>query len=185
MDRHRRILRAAAEQGALHGFDRVQMQEIAKDAGVAIGTLYRYFPSKTHLFTAVLRTQVHRLDQITPRAGSDTHPADAVADVLVEATRRLLERPLLAQAMLQSNNAAVARSKADDAVTRAFLDLILRVGGVDNPSPLDERLVRLAEQTWYGVLVSSLNDHISVSEAEEDTRLGCRLLLANLTRSAQ
>ena len=48
-ERYRRILRAAAEHGAKNGLERGQMVDLAKDAGVALATLYRYFPSKTML----------------------------------------------------------------------------------------------------------------------------------------
>ena len=96
------------------------------------------------------------------------------------ASRRLLERPLLAQAMLQSNNATVAGESPTMAVTGAFADLILRVAGVDAPTDHDLRLVRLVEQTWYGVLISELNGHIDAEESEGDTVLACRLLLADL-----
>ncbi|MEK8145910.1 helix-turn-helix domain-containing protein [Streptomyces sp. M10(2022)] len=41
--RRRGILRAAADIAAETGLERVQMHEVAKSAGVAIGTLYRYF----------------------------------------------------------------------------------------------------------------------------------------------
>ena len=43
------------------------MHDVAKDAGVAIATLYRYFPSKTHLFTALMGAQVERLAEVTDR----------------------------------------------------------------------------------------------------------------------
>lgn len=181
-DRYRRILRAAAEHGAAYSFDRIQMLDIAKDAGVAIATLYRYFPSKTVLFTALLHSQVERVDRAATEVQPGQTPADAVAQVLNDASRRLLERPLLAQAMLQSNNATVAGDSPTMAVTGAFADLILRVAGVDEPTPHDLRLVRLVEQTWYGVLTSELNNHIGAEEAEDDTVLACRLLLADLGR---
>lgn len=179
-ERYRRILRAAAEHGTAHGLDRIQMVDVAKDAGVAIATLYRYFPSKTILFTALLHSQVERLDIsiVQPRPGRP--PSAGVADVLVAAARELLKRPLLAQAMLHSNNASLTGDTPAMAVTDAFADLILRVGGVERPTADDLRLVRLIEQTWYGVLISRLNGHTSDEEAEGDTILACELLLADL-----
>ena len=178
-DRYRRILHAAALHGEAHGFDRIQMLDVAKDAGVAIATLYRYFPSKTILFTALLHSQVERLDRVAVEVQPGQPVPDAVAEVLLAASRRLLQRPRLAQAMLQSNNATVA-GEPSMAVTGAFADLILRVAGVGEPAEHDLRLVRLIEQTWYGVLISALNGHITPEESEQDTVLACRLLLADL-----
>lgn len=179
-ERYQRILRAAAEHGAAHGFDRIQMLDVAKDAGVAIATLYRYFPSKTMLYTALLHSQVEGLDRASAVAAPGQSAAEAVAAVLVDASRRLLRRPLLAQAMLHSNNATVAGDSPAMAVTGAFADLILRVAGVGEPTDRDLRLVRLVEQTWYGVLTSQLNEHITAAEGEADTELACALLLADL-----
>lgn len=183
-ERYHRILRAAATHGAEHGLDRMQMLDVAKDAEVAIGTLYRYFPSKTILFTALLHSQVDQLDRVSVTARAGEEPADAVARVLVIAARQLFQRPLLAQAMLQSNNAMVAGDHSSMAVTGAFADLILRVAGVESPTEHDLRLVRLTEQTWYGVLISRLNGHVTDDEAEADTLLACRLLLAGLGSQA-
>lgn len=38
--------------------------------------------------------------------------------------------------------------------------------------------MRLLEQSWYGVLTSSLNMRVELSDAESDIRLACTLLLA-------
>ena len=179
-DRYRRILRAASQHGAQHGFDRVQMHEIAKDAEVAIGTLYRYFPSKVALFTSLLHHQVDRLDDVTLALRPGQGAPEAVANVLVRAAEQLLRQPLLAQAMLHANNTTVATETSTPPVTSAFAALMMRVAGVDSPTAHDHRLVRLIEQTWYGVLVSQLNGLIDAEEAELDTRLGCRLLLGDL-----
>ena len=62
-DRYQRILRAAAKLGAEHGLEHVQMNDVAKQANVAIATLYRYFPSKVDLFSSVMRWRVGEYDQ--------------------------------------------------------------------------------------------------------------------------
>ena len=53
-DRRARILRTATEMLESREYERIQIREIADEAGVALGTLYRYFPSKEQLFANVL-----------------------------------------------------------------------------------------------------------------------------------
>ncbi|WP_313663227.1 helix-turn-helix domain-containing protein [Cellulosimicrobium cellulans] len=52
-----RILAAAREQISASGQD-AGMDEIARSAGVAVGTLYRHFPNKTDLVAAVIAEYV-------------------------------------------------------------------------------------------------------------------------------
>lgn len=177
-ERRRRILRAAAQHGAEKGIERMQMHDVAKDAGVAIATLYRYFPSKTHLFTALMGAQVDRLAEVTAAARPGADPAGDVSDLLVGAGRELLSRPLLAHAMLQSNNASVAQSGS--AVTNVFGDLILTIMGIEEPDEEQARVVRIVEAAWYGILISALNRHITAEQAEDDTRFVCRRLLTGM-----
>lgn len=56
----RKILAAAGEQITAHGPE-VGMDEIAAAAGVAVGTLYRHFPTKTDLVSAVIVEFVSRV----------------------------------------------------------------------------------------------------------------------------
>ncbi|MBE2997087.1 TetR family transcriptional regulator [Nocardiopsis sp. HNM0947] len=178
--RHLRILRAAAHFGAEKGLERVQMHEVAKAAGVAIGTLYRYFPSKTHLFTAVMAEQMDRLDETSPQAPADGDPVEAVAELLVSASRRLLVKPALASAMLQSANSANAAMVTDAGrIDERCRALLLRTLGLETPTAQDVTLVRLLIQCWYGVLQSALNGRVSMPDAENDIRLACRLLLVS------
>ena len=177
--RHRRILRVAADLAAEKGLDGVQMHEVAKDAGVAIGTLYRYFPSKIYLFTAIQAEQVDRLDEriAPPRPGQN--PEDAVYDVLVTATRELFRRPTLAQALLQAQNSAHAAKVPEAGRTdRKTRDMFLRALGVSEPTAQDVTAVWLLMQCWYGLLTSALNGRTSLPDVEVDLRVACRLLLA-------
>ena len=50
-----RILAAAEARFADFGYRRTGIAEIARDAGVAPGTLYRYFENKEEIFRAVMR----------------------------------------------------------------------------------------------------------------------------------
>ncbi len=48
------LLDAAVKVIGRDGFEKARMSDIAEEAGVAKGTLYNYFESKEHLFTAIL-----------------------------------------------------------------------------------------------------------------------------------
>jgi len=56
-ERRRRILQATIEIASKGGFDAVQMRAVTQRADVALGTLYRYFPSKIHLLVSALGAQ--------------------------------------------------------------------------------------------------------------------------------
>ncbi len=73
--RRERIVDTAFEFLVHHEYDDIQVRDIAERAEVALGTVYRYFTSKEHLFAAVLvrwgaalRTRVHR----APLGSTDT-----------------------------------------------------------------------------------------------------------------
>lgn len=181
-DRYRRILRAASKLGAEHGLERMQMNDVAREAGVAIATLYRYFPSKTDLFVGVLHSQIKRLSSGSGAGAVAAAPvggrAAAVAEVLIGAGRGMLARPQLAMAMLQANNAAQLQGGREyTEANAAFHGVLLRALGVEDPDDEDYRMVRITEQTWYGVLVSVLNGVITIDQADADIRLAARLLL--------
>lgn len=49
IDKHEQILTAAEKLIAESGFQGLSMHKLAKEAGVAAGTIYRYFSDKEHL----------------------------------------------------------------------------------------------------------------------------------------
>jgi len=76
MELRRRILDVARDLVARWGFGGVQMSAVALDCGIAVGTLYRYFPAKQELFAEVFRAAAQReVDQLASVAASPW-PAD-------------------------------------------------------------------------------------------------------------
>src|SRR6184192_3254624 len=59
-DRRRRIIDATLALASKGGYDAVQMRAVADKADVALGTLYRYFPSKIHLLVSGLSREFER-----------------------------------------------------------------------------------------------------------------------------
>jgi AcrR family transcriptional regulator len=176
--RYERILDTAARLGAERGLE-LQMHDVAKAAGVAIATLYRYFPSKTHLFTAIMAAQVDHMDDPSPLIDPAADPVDAVAETLLRSTRHMLKQPRLASAMMQSNYAAHTATVSEAANIEAKVcATVLRLLGLEEPTDRDDRLIRLLMKSWHGVLVSAIYDHTTHADAEKEIRLACEVLLA-------
>jgi AcrR family transcriptional regulator len=64
---HDAVLAAARAVFAQAGID-APMEDVARAAGVGKGTLYRRFPTRDHLFAAILQDRVDELDASAQRA---------------------------------------------------------------------------------------------------------------------
>ena len=67
-ERRKRILDATMAIASKGGYEAVQMRAVADRADVAVGTLYRYFPSKVHLLVSALGREFERIDAKTDRS---------------------------------------------------------------------------------------------------------------------
>jgi TetR/AcrR family transcriptional regulator len=71
-EKRERILRKASQLFATRGFNQTDMGEIARQSGVAKGSLYNYFQSKDELFLYVCRDAIERSREATwGKAGPD------------------------------------------------------------------------------------------------------------------
>jgi AcrR family transcriptional regulator len=97
-----RIVAAALEQVGDGGYASAGVQAIAARAGVAVGTVYRHFPSKGDLFAEAFRRASQReLDVVVEVSDADGRSARERVAAAVEAfARRALAGPVLAYALL-------------------------------------------------------------------------------------
>jgi TetR/AcrR family transcriptional regulator, cholesterol catabolism regulator len=129
--RRRRILEASTALACGGGFDAVQMREVAETSEVALGTLYRYFPSKVHLLVAVMEDQLSRLHAtLRERPPASAAPSERVAETLLRAFRALQREPLLADAMVRAMIFADRSVSAEvDTVSRLTTTIIVDAAG--------------------------------------------------------
>ncbi|HUM03749.1 MAG TPA: TetR/AcrR family transcriptional regulator [Thermoanaerobaculia bacterium] len=88
------ILRAATDVFARKGFHDVLTEEIAREAGVGKGTLYRYFQTKDDLYYAAVLAGFDEMDTVLadPKLGGRS-PAETLALVAREVLRVFWNRP--------------------------------------------------------------------------------------------
>lgn len=182
--RRRRILHASAQLAGRGGFDAVQMREVAELAGVALGTLYRYFPSKIHLLVATMQDQLEQLHEtLRRRPPTEREPGARVAGTLMRAFRALQREPRLADAMVRALTFADRSVRPEvDTVSRLTTAIILDAmgpdarGGAGRPTPEQLSAVRVIEHTWHSTLITWLSGRASIAQVKTDIETVCRLI---------
>ena len=92
--RHDAILAAAGALAAEAGINAVQIAPVAERAGIAAGTVYRYFPSKTELVAALVASVSEReLGAMRRAADAAPGPLSALAAAITTFAARALREP--------------------------------------------------------------------------------------------
>lgn len=195
--RRRRIVQTAAALAVRGGVEAMQMRSVAERAGVALGTLYRYFPSKMDLVVAVVTEELDLLEGgIVRRPPTADSPSGRAVDVLLRATRGLMREPELADALVRSLIMAEVKIELDVRIS----DLVWRVAtgnleGADTTDEADEDeaeagtdvdrdstgyvLVGALTSVWIFELVEILKGRRDVDEVERRLQAAAERLLSS------
>ncbi|MFI7675406.1 cholesterol catabolism transcriptional regulator KstR [Actinophytocola sp. NPDC049390] len=183
-DRRKRILDATIALASKGGFEAVQMRAVAEKADVALGTLYRYFPSKIHLLVSGLARELERGQE----RGGGAIPGDTAYDrllfVLGRITRAMQRDPNLTEAMTRAFMFADASAAAEvDTVAKLIERTFARALHDDDPAgePTDEdrAIARVIGDVWLSNLVAWVTRRSSASDVAERLELTVRLLLTH------
>jgi AcrR family transcriptional regulator len=99
--RHVAILTAACELAAAGGVAAVQIALVAERAGVAAGTIYRYFPSKTELVAALVAARLEEeVAAIASAVKAAPGPLSALAAAIMTIAARAIAQRRLAFALI-------------------------------------------------------------------------------------
>lgn len=92
----RRLLGAALEAATIHGLAKLSMGDVARIAGLSRQTLYRYFPSKDVLISAVVANETTALiEKVVAAAVAEEDPRRSLEAALMTALTILRDHPLL------------------------------------------------------------------------------------------
>ncbi|MDR6559583.1 AcrR family transcriptional regulator [Arthrobacter pascens] len=167
--RYARILDVAAGF-ARKGIKSVTLPEVAAKADVPLSTLYRYFPSATHLMLALYRHQLSELKVSTwPDAG--TVRIHALSGVVMEIFHMRVMQPAVEHCL---SKGVYVKDRDTTALLREIDALSERA--VTSASG-DAAISRVLLLTVTGLVQSVRCRRLSLFEAEEDLKNACSLLV--------
>jgi len=183
-DRRRRILDATVELASEGGFDAVQMRAVADRASVALGTLYRYFPSKVHLLVTALARELERANDAFERKPlADPAAQQRVLQVLDRITRSLRREPRLTEALTRAfmfaDASASAETRAVVAQVHRMLLRAMRDPAAPAAPPTEEQqaVAQVIGDVWLATLVQWVTGRATTADVGHSLDVAVRLLL--------
>ncbi len=191
-ERRKRILDATLALASKGGYEAVQMREVADRADVALGTLYRYFPSKIHLLVSGLAREFERTrERLSRRPVPGDAPHDRVIYVLHRVTRSMQREPLITEAMTRAfmfaDPSAATEVNAVAALMEQMLTDAMRGAWVgrpfaatqhaDEPTSDERAIARVIGDVWLSNLVAWVTRRASANDVANQLELAARLLL--------
>jgi AcrR family transcriptional regulator len=155
--RHLAIIAAARQIAGESGMAGVQVVAVAQRAGIAAGTVYRYFPGKTDLVAAVLSEIADReIGALRRAAAGAPGPLSALsAAIMTFAARALRERRLIYAALAEPVDAELERARG--AFRQSLVgEFTARIAAAAAEARLPEQDIALAAAALTGLLIGGL-----------------------------
>ncbi len=196
--RARRIVATAVELAEKGGFEAVRLRDVASDADVALGTLYRYFRSKEDLLIAVLTLEVEQLEKrIRSRPPGGESPQERLYGFFQAVTKGLCRRPRLARAILRAaasgdhdlaEKVHAFHTTMTDMIIATMRNESLQDGdGAEatatlkpDPTEIESTVALLLQNIWFATLVGWAGGLLPQSEIAERMATAVALLLAGV-----
>ncbi len=178
-DRRRRILDATLALASKGGYDAVQMRAVAERAEVALGTLYRYFPSKIHLLVSALAVEFDRIQEGIDRSEIPGEtPYERTLHVLGRVTRVMQREPQLTEAMTRAFLFADPSAAAEvNLVGQKMEHMFTSAMHGGEPSADDKAIARVIGDVWLANLVAWVTRRASANDVINHLELATRLLV--------
>lgn len=166
--RREAIVAAACDIAGDSGMDAVQIVPVAARAGIAAGTVYRYFPSKLDLVAAlVTRVSERELAAVRRAADAAPGPLSALSAAIVAFAARALRRQRLAWAVLAEPVDARIDSLRLAARKRLAAEFEARIRAAVALGHLPEQDGALAAAALVGALIEGLIGPLAPATTEE------------------
>jgi AcrR family transcriptional regulator len=168
-DNRARILKAARELVAGGGFRQAQVAAVAAAAGLATGSVYRYFPSKADLLVELLRATCAREVEVVRTIAAGDEP---VRMRLAAALQAFVERAFRGDRLAYAIVAEPAAAEIEDARQEVKRELALIFGGLVEDAAaagaLPAQDPEIAGACLVGAMLEGLMGPLARERAAED-----------------
>jgi TetR/AcrR family transcriptional regulator, cholesterol catabolism regulator len=179
-ERRKRILDATLAIASKGGYEAVQMRAVAERADVAVGTLYRYFPSKVHLLVSALGREFERIEAKTDRTAIAGTPYERLHQMISRLNRAMQRNPLLTEAMTRAFVFADASAAGEvDHVGKLMDSMFARAMSDGEPTEDQYHIARVISDVWLSNLLAWLTRRASATDVSKRLDLAVRLLIGD------
>jgi TetR/AcrR family transcriptional regulator, cholesterol catabolism regulator len=172
------ILDATLTAAAMGGYEAVQMRVVADHVGIAVGTLYRSFPSKTHLLVSALTREFQRLDDSRDWSAVAATPQQRLGMLTARLHSDWQRNPQLIEAMTRAF--VVADTTAASAVNQAAVvieRLLAKALGGGDPTEAHRQIAGLIADVWLANLAAFISRRATAAQARDHIDRAVQLLL--------
>ena len=127
-DKRERILDGAERIFARHGFFAAKVADVAKEAGVADGTIYLYFKSKDELLISLFERRMHQLNGALKAAIADKPPREQIRAFIRTYLQLVHDEPAATEVLTIELRQSSKFMKEYD--NPAFVEFLRMLGGV-------------------------------------------------------
>ncbi|OBJ36587.1 hypothetical protein A5630_06980 [Mycolicibacterium mucogenicum] len=162
------ILDAALIVAADGGYDAVQIRAVAECAGIATGTIYRAFASKTHLLAAALTQEFERIEAAYDWPGSAATRAQRLGQLTDYLYRYWQRQPLLAEAMIRAFVDANTHDGGDLDIAATVIErLLARALSDTTPTRTDQNAAAVIADIWLANLIAFVGGRASAADTHD------------------
>jgi TetR/AcrR family transcriptional regulator, cholesterol catabolism regulator len=181
-----KILDVAIELAEEGGFENVRQRDVAKRAGVALGTLYKRFRSKEDILSAAIARQTEGLERrMRRRPIAGAKPEQRISTFFQQLTRAMCRKPQYARAVLRAMASGVPEiaenvTRYQEQMNRLTVSALRGSTDGDDagpPTDTEAMLALMLQQVWFASLVGWSAGLHGQTTVVEHTETAAQLLL--------
>jgi AcrR family transcriptional regulator len=191
-ERRERILDVAIRLAEEGGFENVRQRDVASQAGVALGTLYKYFRGKGDILSAALERETAHLERKLgrkPLVGNTA--ADRLGNFFEMLTKALCRKPNYARALMRAMTSGDPEITSNIIAYQAYVYSVIisalrgdvTTASITEGSDSTEDEMKLAlmlQQMWFAQLVGWSAELFSLEDIISQMRFAAKVLIAGM-----
>lgn len=190
-ERAQQIVDTAIQLAEEGGYQNVRLRDVAAQANVALGTLYKRFRCKEDILVAALDMECKQFEDLLREFPPEGETAQVrLAYFFTLSSRALFQRPNFGHAVLRSVSSGVdgiaAKVQSYQSTMTRMIVRTIRDGGWKNediePTRLESDVSFMLQEIWYAELIGWVGGIRTEDEVVSHMERACQLLLPALDR---
>lgn len=156
-DRKDRILDVAIDLAAAGGYENVRQRDVADQAGIALGTLYKSFISKEHILSAAMAREADELERrLKSRPPTGRTSSERLQSLFRIITRAMCQKPKFTRAVIRAMASGQPEVAAHVTAYQGRMNAIIGSVLIDEDGDENRQmaLATLLQQIWFASLVA-------------------------------